>query len=371
MTRGSPKLQCPTYVVLQVTTTYAFDHIVDLIQSYLTKMNMFAKEKEMPSLNSRTRLAIIGTTTNWCPVSLQKILHKDLERHVEKFQTSGRVDAKVYQNGVPAFLLWRSKMWMPKMNSLMSKQDVEFIDYYERLRQCIVFELYDKDWDWLKLIMNDYIVNGHLKHVVSCQASILKLPHGPQSNFMMVHFLKSIKLQMLYAHYFRIIDCNRVQSLDCMVCVEVEPGKVRPYKNTNLRWKVLLMRLPPSQAGVLVLDNTFIDGAHMALAGPARGQLRLLYQNSEVNEQFVLYFAKCLYTHIYQYLCKRSTSHTGVVRQSLVPGMMPRRDFEQWTLDGTWSRTGPPLSSVFLTKPMYKIWPSWAWLTVPLNSCRK
>jgi hypothetical protein len=33
------------------------------------------------------------------------------------------------------------------MNSLMSKQDVEFINYYERLRQCIVSELADEDWD--------------------------------------------------------------------------------------------------------------------------------------------------------------------------------------------------------------------------------
>jgi hypothetical protein len=30
----------------------------------------------------------------------------------------------------------------------------------------------------------------------------------------------------------------------------------------------------------------------------------LLYQNSEVNEQFMSYFAECLCTHIYQYLCK-------------------------------------------------------------------
>jgi hypothetical protein len=60
----NPKLQCLTYVVLQVTTKYAFDHIVGLIQSYLTEMNMFVKEKEMPSLNTRTRLAIIGTTAN-------------------------------------------------------------------------------------------------------------------------------------------------------------------------------------------------------------------------------------------------------------------------------------------------------------------
>jgi hypothetical protein len=57
--KGNPKLQHPTYVVLRVTTKYAYGHIVGLIQSYLTEMNMFVKEKEMPSLNAITRLAII------------------------------------------------------------------------------------------------------------------------------------------------------------------------------------------------------------------------------------------------------------------------------------------------------------------------
>ncbi len=292
-------------MVLRITTKYAFDHIVGLIQSYLTEMNMFVKEKEMPSLNTRTRLAIIGTTANWCLVSLRKTLHKDLEHHVKNLRTSGRVDTKFRHHGVPTFLLQKNKMQMPKMNSLMRKQDVEFIDYYERLRQCIVFELADEDWDWFELIINDYVVNGHLKWVISCQASILELPNGLQSDFMTIRFLKSIKLQMSYAHYFRTIDCNGVQSLDYMFCVEVEQGKVRPYKNINLRWEVLSMQLPPSQAGGQVLGNTFIDGAHMVLVGSAGGQLRLLYQNFEVNEQFVSYFAKCLCTHIYQYLCKK------------------------------------------------------------------
>jgi hypothetical protein len=62
-------------------------------------------------------------------------------------KTSGRVDTKFCHHGVPTFLLRKNKMWMSKMNSLMSKQDVEFIDYYERVRQCIVFELADEDWD--------------------------------------------------------------------------------------------------------------------------------------------------------------------------------------------------------------------------------
>ncbi len=106
---------------------------------------MFVKEKEMPSLNTKTRLAIIGTSANWCSVSLRKTLHKDLEHHVENLQTSNQVDTKFCHHGVPAFLLWKNKMRMPKMNSLMSKQDVEFINYYEKLHQCIVFELADED----------------------------------------------------------------------------------------------------------------------------------------------------------------------------------------------------------------------------------
>jgi hypothetical protein len=82
---------------------HAVDHIVGLIQSYLTEMNMFVKEKEMPSLNTRTCLAIIGMTANWSPVSLRKTLHKDLELHVANLQTSGWVDTKFCHRGVPAF----------------------------------------------------------------------------------------------------------------------------------------------------------------------------------------------------------------------------------------------------------------------------
>jgi hypothetical protein len=93
--KGNPKLQHPTYVVLRVTTKYAFDHTVGLIQSHLTEMNMFVKEKEMSSLNTRTCLAIIETTADWCPVSLWMTLHKDLEHHIEKLQMSGWVDTKI------------------------------------------------------------------------------------------------------------------------------------------------------------------------------------------------------------------------------------------------------------------------------------
>ena len=144
---GNPKLQRPTYVVLQITTKYVFEHIVGLIQSYLTEMNVYVKEKEIPSLNMKTRRAIIGTTADWCPVSLRITLLKDLEQHVEILQKSARVERRFQGLGVPAFLLRKKNMQMPKMNTLLRKQDVKFIDYYERLCQYMVFE-------WLMTIGN-------------------------------------------------------------------------------------------------------------------------------------------------------------------------------------------------------------------------
>ncbi len=51
---------------------------------------MFVKKKEKPSLNTRAHLSIIGMTADWCPVSLRKTLHKDLERHVENQPTDKR-----------------------------------------------------------------------------------------------------------------------------------------------------------------------------------------------------------------------------------------------------------------------------------------
>jgi hypothetical protein len=119
------------------------------------------------------------------------------------------------------------------------------------------------------------------------------------------------------------------------------------------------MWLPPTQAGGQVLGNTFTDGAHMVLASPTREQLRLLYQNVEVNEQFILTLPNVYALTYTSISAKRSTSYAGVVRRSLVPGLNPRRDSEQWILAGIGPRIDQLLISVLLTKPTYKIWPSW------------
>jgi hypothetical protein len=162
---------------------------------------------------------------------------------------------------------------------------------------------------------------------------------------MTVHFLKSIKIQMLYVHYFRTIDCNGVQSLDHMVCMEVEPGKVRPYKNTNLQREVLSM----------LLTQLKPEYWYWAMRAPPRDNCVFYIRTLKLMSSLC-----CTLPNVSAPTCtnisvKRSTLHAGIVRHSLVPDLMPRRAFKQSTLDGTWSGTGPSLFSVFLTKHTYKI----------------
>ena len=88
-------------------------------------------------------MALIGTTSEWCPVSIHEALFKALTKHAEKIQKSGCLDIKHRNKPAPPFSLQKNKMKMPKMNHLLSKTDVEFIDYYQKLRQCLVFELAD------------------------------------------------------------------------------------------------------------------------------------------------------------------------------------------------------------------------------------
>jgi hypothetical protein len=179
---GNPRVQRPTYVVLRVYTKYDFDHVIGLIQSYLHEINIIVKIKDMPSLNTRTRMAIIRTTSEWCPVSLHEALSKALTKHAEKIHKSGCLDIKHWNKPVPPFSLRKNKMKMPKMNNLLSKTDVVFIDYYQKLQQCLVFELADNDWEWFQLLVADFVAGGNMKRVFSRQASTLVLPMGGDSS---------------------------------------------------------------------------------------------------------------------------------------------------------------------------------------------
>ncbi len=264
---GNNKLQHPTYVYMRIKTRYLFSHVVGLIQPSLNILNISMKEKEMPYLDTKTRFALVGTTNEWCPSAIQQTLQKELEKHAESMNKGGILRGEYMNRDPPPFLIRKTKLKLPKLD-VISKQDADFINYFERLRQCNVIEVADADWPWMKLLMENFALSGKLKRVVSRQASILELTHGIQSNFSNTRFLKGLHMQMSYNHFFRTTDIAGVISLDYPIRVEVENGYVVPFKKTTLRRELMCMQHPPDSDGNLGL--MFIDGAHYVYTGPGR-----------------------------------------------------------------------------------------------------
>jgi hypothetical protein len=80
---GNNKLQRPVWIFFRVKTTYQFAHLVGLIQSNLNHFNVVLKEKDMPYLDTKTRLAIVLTTNKWCPAALKQVLEDALDKHIK------------------------------------------------------------------------------------------------------------------------------------------------------------------------------------------------------------------------------------------------------------------------------------------------
>ena len=200
------------------------------------------------------------------------------------------------------FMFRRTKLKLPQMESLVSRKDAEFINYFACLRQCNVLEVADADWLCFWLLMENFTPGGHLKQVISKQASILELPHGNVGMLTSTKFLKSIKKQMSYNHRFMTTEITGVQALTLAVRVEVEQGFPKPYKQSHLRRELLTLRLPPQEDGTL--GETFIDGAHEILTSPGRGNVQILFQNRDATELFLNWISGGFGAHLYWYLCR-------------------------------------------------------------------
>ncbi len=92
-------------------------------------------------------------------------------------------------------MIWRAKLKLPQMDTLISKENIEFINYFAHLRQCNLLEVADMDWAWMRTLLENFASGGHLKWVISKQASILELPQGNVGAMTKTRFLKSIKKQ--------------------------------------------------------------------------------------------------------------------------------------------------------------------------------
>ncbi len=292
---GNNKLQCPTWIFFWVKTTYQFAHLVGLIQSNLNHINVVLREKEMPYLDTKTRLAIVGTTNKWCPAALKQVLEDALDKHIVSVRNKGgSLSAEFASQEVPPFMIRKTKVRVSKLDKL-GAEDAVFINYFERLCNCNVNEIADADWDWMQTLMLHFTAAGKMKRSISRQALVLELHHGLQSSLTEVWFLKSLRLQMSYNHFYRTSDLVGVACLDYLVRVEVEPGHSVPIKKTTLRRELMCMKLPPKEDGTL--GDSFIGGAHSNFTGPKRGHIRILYRNTNANEAYVESFRECLSAH--------------------------------------------------------------------------
>jgi hypothetical protein len=160
---GNNKLQRPTWIFL----TYQFAHLIGLIQSNLNHINVILKEKEMPYLDTKTRLAIVGTTNKWYPAALKQVLVDALDKHIESVHNKGgSLSAEFVSREVPPFMIWKTKVRVPKLNKL-GAEDAEFINYFERLCNCNVMEVADADWDWMRTLMLHFTAAGKMKRTIS------------------------------------------------------------------------------------------------------------------------------------------------------------------------------------------------------------
>ncbi len=175
-------------------TKYLFSHLVGLIQPSLNLLNVSLKKKDMPYLNTKTQFALVGTTNKWCPTAIQQMLHKELEKRIDSMKKDGQLCNEYSNCKIPPFFIPKTKMRLPKMD-MVSKQDMEFVNYFERLRNCYVIMVADADWPWMKGLMEGFFLVGKLKRTISHQASILELTHGQQSSFANRRFLKGKKLR--------------------------------------------------------------------------------------------------------------------------------------------------------------------------------
>ena len=187
------------------------------------------------------------------------------------------------------------------MDTLICKGDMEFINYFAHLQQCNVLEVAGTDWIWMRTLMESFATGGHPKRVISKQASILELPQGNVGSMTNTQFLKSIKKQTSYNHNFKTMEIMGVQALTLLVKVEVEPGFECPYKQSHLRQELLSLRLPPTPNGTL--GAVFINRAHEILMGPSRGNVQILFRNTDKTELYVDRIYGSLVSHLYWYLC--------------------------------------------------------------------
>jgi hypothetical protein len=156
---------------------------------------------------------------------------------------------------------------------------------------------------------------------------------------------------MSYSHNFKTMEITGIQALTFALRIEVDTGFKWPYKQSHLQRELLSLQLPLNPNGSF--GEVFIDGAHEILTGPDRGNVQLLFQNTNTNEIFVDRISGSFAAHLYRYL-RKEKGYMIRCCQKMLSGWLVMQD----ALQASSARLPTWLQPfrVLPTPPLMRIW---------------
>ena len=85
---GGEKKQKPMWITVLAGSRYAFTHIFQICYSSLSTRGYYVKLKDVDALQTKMVLGLMGTATEWDPVSNQARLYAAAECHEEWMQAN-------------------------------------------------------------------------------------------------------------------------------------------------------------------------------------------------------------------------------------------------------------------------------------------
>jgi hypothetical protein len=236
---GKPKKQPSVFVHIKLHTKFEREWLFGHIMGRLGDEGILLKVKPFPYLDTKTRIAIVGTSNSFCPVALLDRLHDGLAKHEEWIQANEKKNLQYADQPFPPFLIRKSNVKMPNMTDITS-EDATFVEYFQSLRNGPVFEVAEADWPRFKVVTDSAESRGMVKEWVSKDAHFLELLYGNNSNPSKIEFFKTIKAHMNYNHAYRQLDIKGVKFLDYTFRVEKkDKAEKPPYKKSTLRRELL------------------------------------------------------------------------------------------------------------------------------------
>ena len=290
---GKPKKQADSYTYIKLYTWYCIEHLSSYMQGKLAERGCSFRVKEMQSLATKTRYALIGTWNQLCTQGIMEACMTALPAHEAHMIRNQGKNKKYMGQDFPNFMVRRSNVRLPDLKHI-SSDDARYLDYYYHLRYGPVFEVADSDWERFSRVMESFDAAGGFKRIISENCHLLELIQGNIANAAKIEWCKKMKLHMNFNHNYTCTDLPGVVMLEKGAYVEMADGSAPPFKKTHLKRELLLLA---GKEG-----RPFINGVMPICAGRNKGMISVVYYNSDANQSMIDKMEVCFNSFMFQYM---------------------------------------------------------------------